>query len=231
MEANLEKQKMCTDQKVQITDIILNPKLKRIADYSIRGAVVFGLSSIVAVFFCMVGYIFSGILIGLFFPKWNRPVRARVIAATGLGLGFIIPMIAVTLSMLALEGWQPRYGSYAIHYAIYWAVGFGIAGVIGALALTSSLESAWSIPSALYLAATGGLGLALGGEIGGLLALQLFYLTSNGERGSFTGRLFALLLGLIVTYGIGGAMIGATFGWLESIKIKSDVKQNNTVQT
>lgn len=199
---------------------ILDTKLNRIVDYSIRGAAVFGLSSIFSVFFC-IGYIISGILIGLFFPNWTRPVRSKVIASAGLGLGFMIPMAAVAISILALQAWESRYGSYAIHNAIYWAAGFGIAGIIGALALTSSLKSACSISSVLYLTAAGGLGMGLGGEIGGLLALQLFYSTSNNAKGTYAWELFALVLGLIVTNVIGGALIGTTFGWLE-LKNKKD---------
>lgn len=207
------------------------PRLKGIVDYSVRGAAVFGLSSFIAPV-CIfifpfingfiifpIGFVLSGVSIGLFFPTWKKPARSKLFAAIGFGLGFIIPGIAVMLSMIALQAWEPRYGSYAIHHAVYWGVGFGIAGAIGTRTLFSSLKSVGLHPSVVFLAVTGVLGMGIGGEIGGLLGLELFYLLE--KVWGFLG----LLLGFIVSFIIGGALIGASLGWLESTNIRADSGQ------
>ena len=85
-----------------------NPKIKRIVEYSIRGAAVFGLSSI---FFCipplpffLAGFVLSGASIGLFLPTWKRPFSSKFIASVGFGLGFTIVRFTVILSMIAFQG-------------------------------------------------------------------------------------------------------------------------------
>lgn len=61
--------------------------------------------------------------------------------------------------------------------------------------------------------------MGIGGEIGGLLGLELFYLLE--KVWGFLG----LLLGFIVSFIIGGALIGASLGWLESTSNGSDSGQ------
>lgn len=110
--------------------------IENIIRYSVRGAVVFGLSSIVSFvsflipFFIIIpiGYILSGVIIGLFFPTSKKPARSKLFAAIGFGLGLIIPGIAVALSALAVWDVHIEIRHIALVLA-FWGVGFSIAGV------------------------------------------------------------------------------------------------------
>ena len=62
--------------------------------------------------------------------------------------------------------------------------------------------------------------MGIAGEIGGLLGLELFYSIKN------VWGFLGLYLGLIVTYIIGGALIGASLGWLKSSEIRGNGGQN-----
>ena len=195
---------------------------KKITNFALRGAIGFGTGCGIAfgipavigpdlfiIVECTIGFVISGVIGGAYLAKGRNVQRSALIASIGFAIGFIAAGMVIMFTCISLQGGVSISGG-----ATGWGVGFGIAGVIGALFLRSGLKVI-TFRSLVYLAIAGGVGFGIGGAIGGAIAFAIFTKLNY----------WAIFIGLLIAHILGGTLLGAALGYIE--KANTDMKYQN----
>jgi len=165
----------------------------------------------------LIGFAVSGAIGGASL-RWGRKGRsATLVTAIGFGIGFSILGFVTLYPFMYFEEPFPKGGissgmlfSLLLFFALTYGLGFYIAGAIGAAFIGAGLRVA--------LIGAGGFG--IGGVIGGVLFVILYFFLGNLGP---VARIVCVCIGIVIAYSIGGAYLGARVDASDIHKVDPDV--------